>query len=317
MNPEGTGSRRPLLLLVGGGTGLVGRALLEELGPDHQIRSVHRAPSARELSLGIDCIRADVTLVRDWGPILEDVDIVVNVAWYRQGSDRRFRPLAEGLTRLIKAAEARRIHRFVQLSVPTAPPDIEAHLPYMVRKREVDRALAESQLDFSIICPTMLYGPGDKLLTVLLRTAARWHRLPMFGDGQYHVSPLAVRDLARIVRRELSFGGRTSVRAGGPVAWKYRDLTDLVFTAIQRPPRYLQLTPRGGMRLARLLEVFGSSLLYPYEVEWLVSDRLGLPPYVGLDRPLEHVEVFVREEAQRLAPARRGSGGHEPPRVRG
>jgi hypothetical protein len=40
--------------------------------------------------------------------------------------------------------------------------------------------------------------------------------------------------------------------------------------------------------------------LYPYEVDWLVSDRLGLPAYDGLDRPLTPVEPYLRSEADRL-----------------
>ncbi|EQD50674.1 NAD-dependent epimerase/dehydratase, partial [mine drainage metagenome] len=274
---------RPLLLLVGGGSGLVGRALLDEFRSDHQIRSMHRRPSAREIALGVEVLRADVALVNDWSPYLEDVDLLVNVAWYRGGSDRRFRPLASGLERMFRAASAAGIRRVVHLSVPPAPPALEAQLPYLVRKREVDAALARSDLDYSILTPTMLWGPGDRLLTVMLRTIARWHRLPMFGDGDYHVSPLAAADLARIVRREAGRGGRTTVPIGGPRRWTYRELTDRLFAALGRSPVYLHWSPTRGRRIARLLEAVGSTLLYAYEVDWLVSDRLGLPAYVGLE----------------------------------
>lgn len=314
MNADGEGrSGRPLLLLVGGGTGLVGRALLEEFRRDHQIRSIHRSPSAREIALGVEVLRADIGLVRDWAPILEDVDLLVNLAWYRGGSDRRFRPLAEGLERMFVAAAAARIPRVVHISVPPATPELEAHLPYMVRKREVDAALARSGLDYAILTPTMLWGPGDRLLTVMLRTIQRWHRLPMFGDGAYHVSPVAAADLARIVRREAGRGGRTVVPIGGPRRWTYRDLTDRLFRALGRPPRYLEWSAARGRRIARFLETIGSTLIYAYEVDWLVSDLLGLPPYEGLDPPLKDVEPFLDAEAARLlgprsAPAPGGDG---------
>ena len=300
MTPAGGGSRRPRLLLVGGGTGLAGRALVEEFRATHQIRSVHRSPSASETEAGVECIAADVATVPDWRPLLEGVDLVVTVAWYRAGPDRRFRPLAEGLVRLIQASDAVGVPGFVHLSVPESTPRIERDLPYMTRKREVDRTLASSGLRFSIVRPTMLFGPRDVLLTVMLRTISRWHRFPMFGDGGYHVSPIAARDVAAIVRRESTLGRRGTVDAGGPRRWRYRELTDLLFEVLRLPPRYFEMSPRGGMRLARALESVGSSLLYAYEVEWLVSDRLGLAPYVGLDHPLEGVEGFLRGEAARL-----------------
>jgi uncharacterized protein YbjT (DUF2867 family) len=150
----------------------------------------------------------------------------------------------------------------------------------------------------------MLFGPGDKLLSVMLRTAARWHRLPMFGDGKYRVSPIAVRDLARIVRREAGLEESHIVPAGGPRTWQYRELTDFLFESLGLMPKYVRLSVAGGERLARLLEWVGSSLLYAYEVEWLVSDRLGLPPYEGLPFPLQPVEEFVRAEGMQRRPHR-------------
>jgi len=289
---------------VGGGGGLVGRALLREFAPDWNIRSVHRHPAPNESIPSVEWVPADVATLPRWGPLLEGVDLVVNVAWYRSGSDRRFRPLAEGLRRLVADAAETGVRRFVHLSVPTATDHIEATLPYMVRKREVDRALETSGVAYSIVRPTMLFGPRDKLLTVMLRTMDRYRRFPMFGDGEYRVSPLAVGDLARIVRREARLPGRRTVTAGGPRTWRYRELTDRLFDALGLPPRYFHLTPRGAERLARLLETLGSSLLYAYEVEWLVADRLGLPPYEGLATPLEPVEEFLRAEGMRRRPHR-------------
>jgi uncharacterized protein YbjT (DUF2867 family) len=142
---------------------------------------------------------------------------------------------------------------------------------------------------------------------VMLRTMARYHFFPMFGDGEYHISPIAVRDLARILYREAGLDDCHRVTAGGPTRWRYRTLTDEMFARLGLRPRYVHFSPRGSVRLARLLEGLGSSLLYAYEVEWLLADLLGLPPYEGLDAPLEPVEPFLSEEAVRLR-GRKASG---------
>jgi len=185
------------------------------------------------------------------------------------------------------------------VSVPDAPASLERDLPYLAEKRRVDRALEASRLDYVIVRPTMLFGPRDVLLTVMLRTIRRYHRFPMFGDGEYHLSPISVADLASVLRVEAERGGRRNVLVGGPQRWRYRDLTDTLFRVAHRPPRYLRLGPSNSVRLARLLEALGSSLLYAYEVEWLLSDMLGLPPYTGLDRSLRRVEPFLEEEELR------------------
>ncbi|MGI0129172.1 MAG: SDR family oxidoreductase [Thermoplasmata archaeon] len=292
---------RPRLLLVGGGGGLAGRAVLAEFRRDWTIRSLHRHPVAAEEGPGIEWWSGDASSVRNWTPVLAEVDLVINLAWYRHGPPRVFRPLAEGLVRLIRASEEAGVSRWLQVSVPDAPSSMEAELPYLTNKRAVDRALSQSSLSYAIVRPTMLFGPRDKLLTVMLRTIARYHRFPMFGDGEYHVSPIAATDLGRILRREATRRERGTVDAGGPTRWRYRDLTDRLFTALGRPPRYLRFSPRGALRLARLLEALGSTLLYAYEVEWLLSDRLGLPAYVGLSEPLTPVGPFLNAEAQRYA----------------
>jgi hypothetical protein len=142
----------------------------------------------------------------------------------------------------------------------------------------------------------------------------------MFGDGAYGVSPLAARDLARILRRETEGTEQGTVLAGGPAVYPYRELTDLLFAALDLPPRYWRLSPAGSLRLVRTMYRLGSRRLYPYEVEWLMSGRLALPPYPRADPPLERLESYVRREADRLRdggdsrgargrPSRRGAPG--------
>ncbi len=295
--PDGS---RPVLLVVGGCGGLVGRAVLAEFSGDHRIRSVHRHSVPAEATQGVDWVPADAARVPDWGPMLEGVDAVLNLAWYRHGSARRFRPLAAGLLRLIAAAQRADIPRFVHVSVPDAPASLESGLPYLAFKRTIDRALEASSLAYAIVRPTMLFGDRDRLLTVMLRTMSRYRRFPMFGNGLYHVSPLAAKDLARIVRQEMERGGRTNRIVGGPQRWVYRSLTDRMFELLGLAPRYVGLSPANSVRLARLMETLGSSRLYAYEVEWLLSDRLGPPPYEGLSESLGDVEPFLRAQATLL-----------------
>jgi hypothetical protein len=129
----------------------------------------------------------------------------------------------------------------------------------------------------------------------------RYRFFPLFGDGEYHVSPLAVADLAHILRVEAERPGTRNVPVGGPKRWRYRDLTDRMFRALGQPAHYWRMSARNSVLLAGLVESVGSSLLYMYEVEWLISDMLGLPAYPGLDRPLTPVEPFLDAMGARIA----------------
>jgi uncharacterized protein YbjT (DUF2867 family) len=275
----------------------VGRSVLPELLPHFRIRSVHRHPASNE-GPEVEWVRADVKEVQNWAPFLENVQVVVNVAWYRWESEATFRALRDGLCRLVSAAGEARVRRFVQVSVPAAPASMEANLPYLAYKRGIDAAVASSGLPYRIVRPTMLFGPGDVLLGVMFRIMRRYPFFPMFGDGGYHVSPIAVSDLAEVLRREVQGTENGTLDLGGPERLTYRELTDRMFRALRKRPRYWHLSAAGARRLTGLLVAFGSTTLYPYEVEWLMSDLLGLPPYGGLDRPLRSVAPYLEQLAR-------------------
>ena len=291
---------RPRLLLVGGSGGLVGRSVLPELLPEFEVRSVHRSAVPAEATARVDWRRVDIGAVADWEPMLAGVDVVLNLAWHRWGNVTRFRRLEAGLERLLEASRRLGVRRFVHVSVPNAPPGMERSLPYLAYKRRFDRALSASGLSYRIVRPTMLFGPRDRLLGVMLRLMHRYPVFPMFGDGAYHVSPVAVADLATILRQEALGDQVGTVDVGGPERFRYHDLTDSMFRLLGKRPRYWRLGHRGSVALASLSQDLGSTLLYAYEVEWLLADMLGIPAYGGLDRPLARVEPYLRAEALRL-----------------
>jgi uncharacterized protein YbjT (DUF2867 family) len=297
---------RPRVLLVGGGGGFVGRAVLSALLPRFKVRSVHRNSAPNE-GPEVEWFRADLQAMSDWSPLLSDVQVVLNVAWYRWESAATFQALHDGLVRLVEASARAGVRRFLQVSVPPAPAALETQLPYLVYKRRVDAAIAGSGLSYRIVRPTMLFGPGDVLLSVMFRLMRRYPLFPMFGDGSYHVSPIAVSDLARVLVREADGSTRGTLDLGGPERLTYLELTDRMFRLIGKRPGYWRLSATGARRLTRLLVAMGSTLLYPYEVEWLMSDMLGLPAYEGLDTPLQRVEPYLEQLAARTTRPRRST----------
>ena len=308
------GGRRTVLL-VGGAGGLVGRALLPELIGDYHVRSLHRHPDPAEAAAGVEWVPTDLGRAIDWSERLDGVDVVVTLAWYRWARPGQFRGLYHGLHDLLEAAKTAGRPRFVHVSVPPAPTEMEAGLPYLAYKRAFDRELAASGLSYRILRPSMLFGRRDRLLGVMLRLMRRYKVFPMFGDGAYHVSPVAVEDLARILRSEIAGSGTGTVDVGGPERFRYRDLTDLMFSVLGLRPRYWRFSPRASIALGQLVQDLGSTLLYAYEVEWLLSDRLGLARYPEMDPPMRRVRPFLADEAERLV--RRSASGPVPVRPRG
>ncbi|HZY69741.1 MAG TPA: NAD(P)H-binding protein [Thermoplasmata archaeon] len=294
-----TSPPRRRLLLVGGTGGLLGRHVRAAFANEFAIRSLHRRPFPGESSAEVEVVSADVRARVDWDAALRDVDVVLNVAWYRWAPAQTFALLRGGLVRLVDAARKADVGRFLQVSVPAAPESLESSLPYLFEKRAVDRAVERSGLSYAILRPSLLFAERDVLLTVMLRSIRRYPFFPMFGDGEYRVSPLAARDLAGVLLQQARARANGTYDVGGPETFRFRELTDLMFALAGKPPRYWRMTPANGVRLARILQAFRSRLLYAYEVEWLVSDLLALPPPADPPAPLGRVRPFL--EAQLAA----------------
>ncbi|MCI4321824.1 MAG: NAD(P)H-binding protein, partial [Thermoplasmata archaeon] len=283
----------------GGGGGLLGRAVLSALPSEWSIRSVHRRAAPNESAPRVEWVPSDLAAVRDWDPIVTDCDAVLNVAWYRWGPPGRFQSLSEGLARLLAAAKLRGIP-VVQVSVPSAPPHLERELPYLVYKRRLDEAVRAAGLPYAIVRPSLLFGPHDVLLGVMLRSIRRYPVFPMFGDGGYRIAPVSARDVARLLVHQLEHPANATFDVGGPAIYRYRDVTDRMYALLGKRPRYWHLSNRGSLRLAGLLQTLGSTTLYAYEVEWLLSDTLGIAPTPILPGPLERIEPFLEREASEL-----------------
>ncbi|HKS59746.1 MAG TPA: NAD-dependent epimerase/dehydratase family protein [Thermoplasmata archaeon] len=299
---------RPPLLLVGGSGGLVGRSIPPAFGTRFRIHSLHRTLVPQERATGIEWIPADAGQPLRWESLVTPQTTVLNLAWYRWGPESAFRELYEGLSRLLEASVRVGVRRFLHVSVPEAPPQLEEQLPYLTYKRRFDRKLQESGLSYRVLRPSMLFGPGDRLLRVMTRMIRRYRRFPMFGEGEYRLSPLAAADLARILAAQAFSREDGVLDVGGPVSYAYRELTDLIFRSLGLRPRYWHLSARGALRLVRLLRLFGSRILYPYEVEWLMSGRLALPPYLSIDPPLQRVDSYLADLSRGGAAKSSGNG---------
>ena len=186
-----------------GANGFVGRALVPRLlGDGWKVRAAIRQGSDR-LPSAVECTSVgDIGSCADWGAALSDVDAVVHLA-ARVHVMREVvaDPLAEfrrtnvlGTENLARQAAAAGIRRFVLLSsikvngesgICSESNDIAPKDDYAVSKREAELSLAriaaDSRMEFVVIRPPLVYGPGVKgNFRSLMRAVERGVPLP-FG----------------------------------------------------------------------------------------------------------------------------------------
>jgi NADH dehydrogenase len=219
---------------VVGATGFVGRHVVDALlGAGHRVIAISR--SGRRLpgwAAEVEARPADVETGRVLEAALDGADAVVHlVAIPRQTGGRTFAEVnVRGTRRVVEAASTAGIRRFVHLSVMGAAEDPK--LAYLHSKWLGERAVRESNLEWVVFRPSLLFGPGDGFFR-LVRTTLKWWSpgvvvIPGHGDTLFQ--PLAVDDLARAVERAVVDAERAGsvYEIGGPAHWSYRQIVDEV-----------------------------------------------------------------------------------------
>jgi uncharacterized protein YbjT (DUF2867 family) len=168
-------------VLVVGGHGKVGLRLLRLLvAAGHRGRGVIRNPEhAGDLeAVGAEPVVLDVER-EEIAPAAAGADAVVFAAGAGPGSGAARKRTVDlgGALKLIDAAKANDVRRYVMVSAIGAsdpPAGSEGMAPYLQAKADADRALAASELDYTIVRPGSLSDePGTGRISVAERLGRR------------------------------------------------------------------------------------------------------------------------------------------------
>jgi NADH dehydrogenase len=206
---------------------------------------------------------------------LEGVTTLYNTYWVRFDYGRStFENAIENSRTLFFAAKRAGVKRIVHVSI--ANPSIDSPLPYYRGKMLVERALAEADVPFTIVRPTLVYGGERDVLANNIAWMLR--KLPVFavpGRGTYDVQPVHVQDLARICVDGAAAEGDQIVDAAGPETMTFREMVHLVRDAVGSRAPIAPLPPMLMSAASRILSrALGDVVLTPEEIRGLMSGLL-------------------------------------------
>jgi NADH dehydrogenase len=242
------------VLLLTGATGLVGGALLRRLtAAGEPVRCLVRDPRR----LGADRVRVQIALGDLADPpsfrnALRGVRTVVHLAAairdQRAGSIEELNGIATW--RMVQAAERAGVEHFVFFSSLGASSHDRTRV--LRAKAQAERAVLASDVRHTIFAPSIVYAPGDRLITLLERLAMVLPVMPISGRGASLYQPIWVEDVADCVMRVLgapagTFGagadGHERFELAGPQTLSERELVELVLRAAGRRRRIVGVPP--------------------------------------------------------------------------
>jgi len=226
-------------ILVSGASGFVGSHLLPELlGAGHRVVALVRSAGAGEkvtrrltaaLAANVELRTGDVDRPATLPPALAGVDAVVHLVaiprdW--NGGKKLLEVNLDGTRNLIAAMQASGVRRLVHLGALGVEDREQLH--YATSKARAERAVVESGLEWTVLKPSLLFGPGDGFFNIvadLVRLSPGV--VPVPGDGTSRFQPLHVGDLALCLRLSLERPETVghAFELGGPRIWTYREIT--------------------------------------------------------------------------------------------
>jgi len=186
-------------VLVTGGTGVVGQAVVTELvRRGHSVRLLSR-DAVDDVAQWTDSVEAWPASVSDAGRVrgsAEGCDVVLHVAGIVSESppETTFQSVnVEGTRNMVRETERAGTARFIYVSSLGAD---EGKSPYHQSKREGEAIVQGFRGGWIVLRLANVYGPGDEVVSLLLKMVRTLPAIPVINGGDDRFQPIWVDDVA-------------------------------------------------------------------------------------------------------------------------
>jgi uncharacterized protein YbjT (DUF2867 family) len=268
-----------MVIFIAGGTGFVGGHLQNMLlQKGHSIRLLtHRRTAAA--ATGIQTVEGDVMKTETYTEALRGCEAAINLVGIIRAFPEKgvtFERLhVQATANMIEAAQKAGVKRYLQMSALGSRPDAVSR--YHKTKFRAEQSVHGSGLNYTIFRPSIIFGPKDEFVNKLAAFIKSCPAVPVIGDGNYRLQPIAADDVARCYAMSLEMPetiGKT-YELCGPDRFTYNEMLDVIGKTMGKSDVPKLKSPAGLAKLAaRLMEGFSFFPLTTDQITMLLEENI-------------------------------------------
>lgn len=214
-----------------GSTGFVGEEVLDRLlATDHRVRCLVRNPSRLKRADEVEVVTGDITESLEGKITGSDVVIhLVGIIREIPGKDETFEKIhVEGACNVIDAAKEAGVKKFILMSALGVRKGAVAR--YHQTKYRAEEYLKKSGLKYTVLRPSLIYGPHDKSINTFVEMVRNLPLVPVLGDGKYKMQPVSLKSISAAIVKALDPKKYVDkiYEVGGPEQMDYNTVLDRI-----------------------------------------------------------------------------------------
>ncbi len=242
------------MILVTGANGFVGSHLVKHLRKDGlHVRAMVRTPEKAQAlaDLGAEVVPGDISDRASLEAATAGIERVIHlVGIIQEAPGVTFQGVhVDGTRNLLEASKKAGVRHFMYQSALGTRPNAKSR--YHQTKWEAEELVHRSGIPFTILRPSLIYGPGD-LFTIRISEMIKLSPvLPVIGSGRSKIQPIFIDDEVECIRKIVTSDSffNEIYEIGGPEQLTYEAVTKAIATAmgVDRPVVHMPLFFMRGM----------------------------------------------------------------------
>lgn len=264
-------------LLVTGGTGSIGKAVLDRIPKNITVILLTRNPEHYDERKNVKVEFFDYRNKNPFPINLWNATEVLHMAGATHEVNHKiyFSVNTHLTQRLVKLCETNKIERFTYISTQAVS---EIGGAYSKSKLLAENIILNSKLNWTILRPSEVYGHGiNSMIKKLCNLIHILPIIPIFGNGLYHLNPIHIDDLSSFINKVVTSNSNLCFKKiyvlCGPKPFQFIEFCKLYAAHIKKKRYFIRIPITVVRYVIGVLNIFGFRYLVPDQINRLIIDK--------------------------------------------